>query len=241
MAGTGTAKTSVWRWQARFMAEGVEGLLRDKTRPPGQPPVAEDKAWTVVATMLKPPPHEATHWTVRAMARVAGLAVSMVQKIWKVRGLAPYRWRQFKLSNDPAFAEKLNDVIGPHVSPPAHALVLSIDERSQIQALDRTQPGLPLKKGRSATMTDDYKRHGTATLVAALDVLTGVVFGQNMHATGIRSSSASSTPSSATSSPAGWPTSSSTTMPSTSRRRCGPGSIATGTGPSTLHPHRGPG
>ncbi len=181
MAATETAKTTVWRWQARFMAEGVDGLLHDKTRPPGKPPVADDKTSTVVAMTLKPPPHEATHWTARAMAKVAGLAVSTVQKIWKVHGLAPHRWRQFKLSNDPAFAEKLHDVVGLYVSPPAHALVLSIDEKSQIQALDRTQPGLPMKKGRGATLTHDYKRNGTTTLFAALDVLTGEVFGRNMQ------------------------------------------------------------
>jgi len=106
MAETGTAKTIVWRWQARFMAEGVEGLLRDKTRPPGKAPVAEDRALAVVAMTLKPPPHEATHWTTRAMAKVAGLAVSTVQKIWRAHGLAPHRWRQFKLSNDPAFCRE---------------------------------------------------------------------------------------------------------------------------------------
>jgi hypothetical protein len=181
MAATSTAKTTVWRWQARFMDEGVDGLLRDKTRPPGKQPIADDKAEAVVALTLKPPPHEATHWTVRAMAKVAGMAVATVQKIWKAHGLAPHRWRQFKLSNDPAFTEKLHDVVGLYVSPPAHALVLSIDEKSQIQALDRTQPGLPLKKGRGATMTHDYKRNGTTTLFAALDVLTGEVFGQNMQ------------------------------------------------------------
>jgi transposase len=181
MAETGTSKTTVWRWQARFMEEGVEGLLRDKTRPPGKPPVAEDKTSTVVAMTLKPPPHEATHWTARAMAKVAGLAVSTVQKIWKAHGLAPHRWRLFKLSNDPAFVEKLHEIVGLYVSPPAHAIVLSFDEKSQIQALDRTQPGLPMKKGRGATMTHDYKRNGTTTLFAALNVLTGEVFGQNMQ------------------------------------------------------------
>lgn len=181
MAQTGTAKTTVWRWQARFMEEGVEGLLRDKTRPPGKAPIAADKGAAVVAMTLKPPPHEATHWTARAMAKAAGLAVSTIQKIWKIHGLAPHRWRHFKLSTDPAFADKLHDVVGLYVSPPAHALVISFDEKSQIQALDRTQPGLPLKKGRCATMTHDYKRNGTTTLFAALNVLTGEVFGQNMQ------------------------------------------------------------
>lgn len=181
MTETGTAKTTVWRWQARFMEEGVEGLLRDRTRPPGQTPVADAKTAALVAMTLKPPPFEATHWTARAMAKVAGLAVSTVQKIWKTHGLAPHRWRRFKLSNDPAFVEKLHDVVGLYVSPPAHAMVLSFDEKSQIQALDRTQPGLPLKKGRGATVTHDYKRNGTTTLFAALNVLTGEVFGQNMQ------------------------------------------------------------
>jgi hypothetical protein len=106
IAATGTAKTTVWRWQDRFLAEGVDGLLRDKTRPPGKAPVPEDQAARVVELTLKPPPHEATHWTGRAMAKTAGLAVSTVQRIWKAHGLAPHRWRRFKLSNDPAFAEK---------------------------------------------------------------------------------------------------------------------------------------
>ena len=181
MAATGTSKTTVWRWQERFLAEGVAGLLRDKTRPPGRLPIAGDRTASVVAMTLKPPPHEATHWTARAMAGSVGLAVSTVQKSWKTHGLAPHRWRSFKLSNDPAFAEKLYDVVGLYVAPPAHAVVLSIDEKSQIQALDRTQPGLPLKKGRGATMTHDYKRHGTTTLFAALNVLDGTVTGRNMQ------------------------------------------------------------
>ncbi|MEQ8348841.1 MAG: IS630 family transposase [Sneathiellaceae bacterium] len=181
MAATGTSKTTVWRWQARFMEAGVEGLLRDKTRPPGTPPVADDRVAEVVRLTQAPPPHEATHWTAQAMASVVGLAVSTVQKIWKAHGLAPHRWRAFKLSNDPAFVEKLQDIVGLYVAPPAHAVVLSIDEKSQIQALDRTQPGLPLKKGRGATMTHDYKRNGTTTLFAALNVLEGTVTGRNMQ------------------------------------------------------------
>lgn len=181
MAATDTSKTTVWRWQARFMEAGVDGLLKDKTRPPGRAPVDVDRAAEVVRLTLEPPPHEATHWTARAMAATAGLAVSTVQKIWKAHGLAPHRWRAFKLSADPAFAEKLHAIVGLYVSPPAHAVVLSIDEKSQIQALDRTQPGLPLKKGRGATMTHNYKRHGTTTLFAALNVLDGSVIGRNMQ------------------------------------------------------------
>lgn len=180
MRAAGVSKTCVWRWQERFMVEGVDGLLRDATRPPGKQPVAADKVAEVVRLTQAPPPHEATHSTARAMAKAAGLAVSTVQKIWKTHGLAPHRWRVFKLSRDPAFAEKLHDIVGLYVSPPAHAVVLSVDEKSQIQALDRTQPGLPLKKGRLGTMTHGYKRNGTTTLFAALNVLTGEVFGQNM-------------------------------------------------------------
>ncbi|VAW18489.1 Mobile element protein [hydrothermal vent metagenome] len=181
MAATGKSKTTVWRWQERFMTDGVDGLLMDKTRPPGKAPIAPSRVDEVVRLTLQPPPHEATHWTVRAMAKAAGIAVATVQKIWKAHGLAPHRWRQFKLSNDPAFADKLRDVVGLYIDPPAHAIVLSIDEKSQIQALDRTQPGLPLKKGRGATLTHDYKRNGTTTLFAALNVLDGTVIGRNMQ------------------------------------------------------------
>jgi transposase len=181
MRETGKSKTCVWRWQERFMEEGVDGLLRDKTRPPGKAPVAREIVERIVAFTLEPPPREATHWTGRAMAETVGLAVSTVQKIWAVHGLVPHRFRQFKLSRDPAFAEKVRDVIGLYVNPPDHAVVLSIDEKSQIQALDRTQPGLPMKKGRCATMTHDYKRHGTTTLFAALNILDGTVIGRNMQ------------------------------------------------------------
>lgn len=115
------------------------------------------------------------------MAQAIGMAVSTVQAIWKAHGLAPHRWRAFKLSNDPAFVDKVHDIVGLYVSPPARAVVISVDEKSQIQALDRTQPGLPLKRGRGATLTHDYKRNGTTTLFAALNVLEGTVFGQSMQ------------------------------------------------------------
>jgi len=181
IAETGKSKTTVWRWQERFMAAGVDGLLHDQTRPPGKAPIAADRVAEVVRLTHEPPPSEATHWTVRDMAEAVGLAVTTIHRIWKAHGLAPHRWRAFKLSKDPAFAEKLQDIVGLYVRPPAHAVVLSVDEKSQIQALDRTQPGLPLKKGRGATMTHDYKRHGTTTLFAALNVLDGTVFGRNMQ------------------------------------------------------------
>jgi len=163
------------------MHEGVEGLTRDKTRPsriPALPPETVDR---VVALTNQAPPHETTHWTASAMAKAVGISPSSVRRIWKRHGLQPHRVRAFKLSNDPKFAEKLKDVVGLYVDPPAHAVVLSIDEKSQIQALDRTQPGLPMKKGRAGTMTHDYKRHGTTTLFAALNVLDGTVIGRNMQ------------------------------------------------------------
>ena len=181
MRRTGKAKPSVWRWQARYLEAGVDGLLRDKTRPSRIPPLASELVERVVARTLEPPPGETTHWTVRAMARDIGISPASVQRIWAAHGLRPHRVRTFKLSKDPAFAAKLRDVVGLYVDPPAHAIVLSVDEKSQIQALDRTQPGLPMKKGRAGTMTHDYKRNGTTTLFAALNVLDGSVIGQCMQ------------------------------------------------------------
>jgi transposase len=180
MRRSGKSKTCVWRWQARFAEEGVAGLLRDKTRPSRVPPLDQAVVDRVVELTLAEPPGEATHWTGAMMAEASGISVSSVQRIWRNHGLAPHRVRQFKLSNDPDFVAKLRDVVGLYVEPPAHAIVLSVDEKSQIQALDRTQPGLPLKKGRAGTMTHDYKRHGTTTLFAALNVLDGTVIGRNM-------------------------------------------------------------
>jgi transposase len=181
MRRTGKSKTCVWRWQERFMQEGATGLLRDKTRPSRVKPLAQAVIDAVVALTATEPPTEATHWTSAAMAVEVGVSVSSVQRIWRAHGLAPHRVRQFKLSNDPAFVSKLRDVVGLYVDPPAHAVVLSVDEKSQIQALDRTQPGLPMKRGRAGTMTHDYKRNGTTTLFAALNVLDGTVIGRNMQ------------------------------------------------------------
>jgi transposase len=177
---TGNGKPTIWRWQARFMAEGVDGLLHEATRPAGKPALTPSTIERVVEMTLAEPPGEATHWTCRAMAQAAGVSHRSVQRIWAAHGLKPHRVRTFKLSNDPKFAAKLHDVVGLYVDPPEHALVLAVDEKSQIQALDRTQPGLPMKKGRCGTMTHDYKRHGTTTLFAALDVLEGRVIGQCM-------------------------------------------------------------
>ena len=181
MRRTGKSKTCVWRWQERFMAQGVAGLLRDKTRPSRIPALGVEVAESVVALTLTDPPVEATHWTADMMARASGISASAVRRIWRAHGLQPHRYRRFKLSTDPHFVAKLRDVVGLYVEPPAHAIVLSLDEKSQIQALDRTQPGLPLKKGRAGTMTHDYKRHGTTTLFAALNVLDGTVIGRNMQ------------------------------------------------------------
>jgi transposase len=181
MRGTGRAKSVVWRWQERFMREGVEGLLRDKTRPPGRKPLDPGIIERVVATTAKDPPGETTHWTAGLMAKAVGISISSVQRIWQAHGLHPHRVRRFKLSKDPEFVPKLRAIVGLYVNPPAHAIVLSIDEKSQIQALDRTQPGLPMKKGRAGTLTHDYKRHGTTTLFAALNVLEGNVIGRCMQ------------------------------------------------------------
>jgi transposase len=182
MRRAGVSKPSVWRWQERFMVEGVDGLLHDKTRPARIPPLPKAVVETVVMrTLDEAPPQAVTHWTAPAMAQASGLSVSSVQRIWRAHGLRPHQVRRFKLSTDPRFAEKVEDIVGLYVDPPAHAVVLSIDEKSQIQALDRTQPGLPMKKGRCGTMTHDYQRHGTTTLFAALNVLDGSVIGRCMQ------------------------------------------------------------
>src|SRR6476660_10387933 len=175
MRRTGKSKTCVWRWQERFMEEGYDSLLHDKTRPSRIPPLGSGVTERVVTLTQTAPPTEATHWTSAMMVKVVGSSASSVQRIWRAHGLQPHRVKQFKLSNDPNFVEKLHDVVGLYVNPPEHAIVLSVDEKSQIQALDRTQPGLPLKKGRCGTMTHDYKRNGTATLFAALNVADGTV------------------------------------------------------------------
>jgi transposase len=181
MRQTGKSKVTVWRWQERFMAQGVDGLLRDKTRPARIAALPAAMRERAVALTQSDPPGETTHWTAGLLAQELGISVSSVQRIWRAHGLQPHRVRQFKLSRDRQFVEKLRDVVGLYVDPPAHAVVLSVDEKSQIQALDRTQPGLPMKKGRCGTMTHDYKRHGTTTLFAALNVLEGKIIGRCMQ------------------------------------------------------------
>ncbi len=177
----GVSRPMVWRWQRRFAEAGVEGLLCDKTRKPGKPPVAAETVARVVAMTCTAPPHQATHWTGRAMAKVCGISLRSVQRIWDAHKLQPHRVRTFKQSRDPEFAAKLADIVGLYMVPPTQAVVLSVDEKSQIQVLDRTQPGLPIKPGRCGTMTHDYKRHGTTTLFAALNVLDGSVIGRCMQ------------------------------------------------------------
>src|SRR5205809_3558153 len=175
------SRPAVWRWQRRYAEEVVEGLLHDKTRPPGTAPVPMTTVAKALALTCAEPPGETTHWTGRAMAAAVGLSLRTIQRIWEAHRLQPHRLRTFKRSKDPAFAEKVEDIVGLYMRPPAHAVVLSIDEKSQIQALDRTQPGLPLKPGKCGTMTHDYKRHGTTTLFAAFNVLDGVVLGRCMQ------------------------------------------------------------
>ena len=174
-------RPAVWRWQRRFVDVGVDGLLHDATRKPGKAPLGDAMAQRVVALTCAEPPGEATHWTGRAMAETTGISLRSVQRIWAAHDLQPHRIRTFKRSNDPEFAAKLADIVGLYVDPPKHAIVLSVDEKSQIQALDRTQPGLPLKPGKAGTMTHDYKRNGTTTLFAALDVLEGTVISRCMQ------------------------------------------------------------
>jgi transposase len=164
------SKPTVWRWQKAYMNGGVERLLKDKGKGPraGKKPISPEVRLAIVTRTAKERPANATHWSARMLAREIGVGHTTVQRVWNEHGLKPHLTRTFKLSNDPAFAEKVVDIVGLYLDPPANAVVLSVDEKSQIQALDRTQPGLPLKKGRAETMTHDYKRHGTTTLFAAL-------------------------------------------------------------------------
>ena len=177
----GMSVLTVRRWRRRYRDMGVEGLLKDGSRPPRRKPLSAAAINKVVDLTLHAKPPAATHWSVRSMAKASGLSPSSVQRIWKAHGLKPHLTRTFKLSRDPLFAQKVADVVGLYLDPPERALVLSVDEKSQIQALDRTQPGLPMKKGRAGTMTHDYKRHGTTTLFAALDVASGKVIGECMN------------------------------------------------------------
>jgi transposase len=163
------------RWRNRFLDGGLEALKKDAPRPGRTRTIGDGKIAEVIQLTTQDKPENATHWSTRSMAEAAGVSAASVRRIWRSHGLKPHLERTFKVSNDPLFAEKLEAIVGLYVNPPEHAIVLCADEKSQIQALDRTQPGLPLKKGRCGTMTHDYKRNGTATLFAALDTLDGSV------------------------------------------------------------------
>ena len=193
----GVGRVQVARWRERYAESRLAGIERDLPR--GAPPAKVDVARLVELT-TQTKPKAATHWSTRTMAAELGVSAASVSRHWRANGLKPHIVRGFKVSRDPQFVEKLEDIVGLYMSPPEHALVLCCDEKSQVQALDRTQPGLPLKKGRAETMTHDYKRNGTTTLFAALNVLDGQVIGQCQQ----RHTHAESSASSAISPPNGF-------------------------------------
>ena len=174
MRRTGKSKTCVWRWQERFMKEGIDGLLHDKTRPSRIPPLGPEVAARVVALTLADPPVETTHWTADLMARASGISASAVRRIWKAHGLQPHRYRQFKLSNDPNFVDKLRDVVGLYVDPPAHAIVLSLERRAKSR-LSIAPSGPAAEEGPARHHDARLQAHGTTTLFAALNVVDGTV------------------------------------------------------------------
>ena len=163
------------RWRKRFLTKGLAGLEKDAPRPGRTPSISKATVDKVVRLTTQEKPANATHWSTRTMAAAAGISDSSVLRIWHAHGLKPHRIESFKLSNDPNFTQKLEAIVALYLEPPEHAIVLCVDEKSQVQALDRTQPGLPMKKGRAETMTHDYKRHGTTTLFAAMNVASGKV------------------------------------------------------------------
>ena len=174
------SRPTVQLWRERFLALRVAGLEKDAPRPGRIPSVPESKVRAIVEATLHTQPAAATHWSTRSMAEAQGVSEATVRRIWRQHNLKPHLVKTFKLSRDKQFVDKLRDVVGLYLNPPDRALVLCVDEKSQIQALDRTQPGLPIKPGRCGTMTHDYKRHGTTTLFAALSMLDGKVIGDCM-------------------------------------------------------------
>jgi transposase len=176
-AQVGVSPTTVRAWRARFAEEGLAKLGQVRKGRGPKPSITPDQVEQIVHDTLHTKPKGETHWSTRLMARHAGVSRSTVQRIWNARGLKPHRVDTFKVSTDPKFEEKLTDVVGLYLNPPENAIVLCMDEKSQVQALERSQPSLPMKPGRAGTMTHDY-RHGTTTLFAALNVLTGAVIGQ---------------------------------------------------------------
>ncbi len=169
------------RWRERYAQDGSSGIEKDAPRPGRKPKLSQREIKKIVQKTLKTKPENATHWSCRKMAKATGLSKTRINLIWRKHGIKPHLFKTFKLSNDKNFVEKLEDIIGLYLSPPEHAIVLSCDEKSQIQALDRTQPGLPLKKGRCGTMTHDYKRNGTTSLFAALNIADGKIIGTCMQ------------------------------------------------------------
>lgn len=176
----GTSKPTVGRWRGRFARLRIAGIEKDAPRPGRTPALTAELVDLIVRKTTQETPEAATHWSTRTMAKAVGVSKDTVQRVWAAHGLKPHRVKTFKVSNDPQFAEKLADVVGLYLSPPEHALVLSCDEKTQIQALDRTQKGLPIHPGRCGTMTHDYKRNGTTTLFAALELAEGKVIGTCM-------------------------------------------------------------
>jgi len=174
----GITRQKVGRWRDRYHQFGLAGIEKDAPRPGRKKKIPARTVSKVVRLTTQEKPDNATHWSRRLMAERMNISESTVGRIWRAHGLKPHRVTGFKLSNDKQFEEKLDDVVGLYLAPPENAIVFSCDEKSQMQALDRTQPGLPLKRGRNATMTHDYKRNGTSTLFAALNVMTGEVLGQ---------------------------------------------------------------
>ncbi len=175
-----TSKPTVGLWRLRFAEQGLAGIEKDATRPGRPKKDRRQLEQKIVHVTTRQKPRHATQWSTRSLAEALGVDHVLIHRVWKAHGLQPHRVRNFKLSKDPRFVEKLVDVVGLYLDPPEHALVLCVDEKSQIQALDRTQPGLPIKKGRCGTMTHDYKRYGTTTLFAALDMLEGSVISECM-------------------------------------------------------------
>ena len=174
-AELGISRHKAGRWRDRYAELGLPGIEKDAPRPGRHRRIDDEQRAAIVRKTRRETPEGQTHWSRSTMAAVSGVSDSTVGRIWREHGLKPHLVETFKLSNDPQFVEKLNDIVGLYLSPPEHAVVLSCDEKSQIQALDRTQPGLPMKPGRCGTMTHDYKRNGTTSLFAALNVLDGTI------------------------------------------------------------------
>jgi transposase len=179
-AEVGTSKKTVSLWRSRFVQQRLAGIQKDAPRPGRTPSIPAKTLKAILHKTTQEKPADATHWSTRSMAQAVGVSKATVQRVWAAHGLKPHLVKGFKVSNDPQFAEKLIDVVGLYLNPPEHALVLCVDEKSSIQALDRTQKSLPIYPGRAGTMTHDYKRHGTTTLFAALEMAEGLLYGMCM-------------------------------------------------------------